>query len=98
MHHAARALPACLRVQRVPLKVAMLVDNIRIEPDGQRPRVIVHGTGCRKSASAKCGHETDSTDSISEVRSAALYCFVLHCLLSGRGVQQLHLLTLHADG
>eukprot|EP00201_Polytomella_parva_P016140 CAMPEP_0175072082 /NCGR_PEP_ID=MMETSP0052_2-20121109/19671_1 /TAXON_ID=51329 ORGANISM="Polytomella parva, Strain SAG 63-3" /NCGR_SAMPLE_ID=MMETSP0052_2 /ASSEMBLY_ACC=CAM_ASM_000194 /LENGTH=978 /DNA_ID=CAMNT_0016339465 /DNA_START=262 /DNA_END=3198 /DNA_ORIENTATION=+ len=48
----------------VPLTEAMTVENIRIEPDGQRPRVIVHGRGCRveptRSSTSKCGQSASS--------------------------------------
>lgn len=30
------------------------MDNIRIEPDGQRPRVLVHGRACRNTTHPKC--------------------------------------------
>ncbi|KAG2489020.1 hypothetical protein HYH03_012458 [Edaphochlamys debaryana] len=46
--------------QSVPLSVAMLVDNVRIEPDGQRPRVVVHGRACRNTTNPKCVHEGQS--------------------------------------
>lgn len=41
----------------VPLKSALLVDNIRIEPDGQRAWVVIHGRACEVGtdpARAKC--------------------------------------------
>ncbi|PNW71630.1 hypothetical protein CHLRE_16g662250v5 [Chlamydomonas reinhardtii] len=50
--------------QSVPLSVALLVDNVRIEPDGQRPRVILHGRSCRNTTNPKCSH-TAATDSSS---------------------------------
>ncbi|GMH44817.1 hypothetical protein BSKO_12769 [Bryopsis sp. KO-2023] len=40
--------------ERIPLKTALKVDNIRIEPDGQRPRFILHGTACSKADHSKC--------------------------------------------
>lgn len=49
----------------VPLDTAMLVDNIRIEPDGQRPRVLVHGRECRKDMDPKCSREaTEPTSAL----------------------------------
>eukprot|EP00878_Enallax_costatus_P010257 GHUV01010707.1.p1 GENE.GHUV01010707.1~~GHUV01010707.1.p1 ORF type:complete len:710 (+),score=160.81 GHUV01010707.1:152-2131(+) len=45
----------------VPLSVAMYVENIRIEPDGQRPKVLLHGKACRKPANPKCSLEASDT-------------------------------------
>ncbi|GFR45937.1 hypothetical protein Agub_g7400, partial [Astrephomene gubernaculifera] len=48
--------------QSVPLSEALLVENVRIEPDGQRPTVLVHGRACRKSdASPKCSGGAEDT-------------------------------------
>ncbi|MEW5312182.1 MAG: hypothetical protein WDW38_003829 [Sanguina aurantia] len=53
---------------QVPLGTALLVDNIRIEPDGQQPRVILHGRACRKPSDSssssggsggRCSYESD---------------------------------------
>ena len=33
----------------------------RIEPDGQRPTVIVHGRACRKPANDKCSYASDDS-------------------------------------
>lgn len=42
----------------VPLDTALAVDNIRIESDGQRPKVLIHGKACRKSDHPKCSYDT----------------------------------------
>jgi hypothetical protein len=47
--------------QSVPLNVALYVDNIRIEPDGQRARVIVHGRACHNTTNPKCSLGPDSS-------------------------------------
>lgn len=41
----------------VPLETALNVNNIRVEPDGQRPRVLVHGSACSKDRNPKCSYE-----------------------------------------
>lgn len=38
----------------VPLSPALLVENIRIEPDGQRPKVVVHGRACTTDMHPEC--------------------------------------------
>ncbi|GAX79116.1 hypothetical protein CEUSTIGMA_g6556.t1 [Chlamydomonas eustigma] len=38
----------------VPLNTAFFVDNIRIEPDGQRPVVVIHGLACDQAYNPKC--------------------------------------------
>jgi hypothetical protein len=40
----------------------------RIEPDGQRPKVLLHGKACRKTANAKCSYEATDTRASIEVR------------------------------
>lgn len=50
----------------VPLDSALLVENIRIEPDGQRPRVLVHGRACRKSMDPKCDYDANDQRSAPE--------------------------------
>jgi hypothetical protein len=40
----------------------------RIEPDGQRPKVLIHGKACRKTANPKCAYDTSDTRSGIEVR------------------------------
>lgn len=40
----------------------------RIEPDGQRPKVLIHGKACRKTAHPKCAYDTSDTRSGIEVR------------------------------
>lgn len=47
-----------------PLEKALLVDNIRIEPDGQRPRVLVHGRACRQNLSPKCSYTETEKHSV----------------------------------
>jgi hypothetical protein len=38
----------------------------RIEPDGQRPKVLLHGKACRKSANPSCAYAADDTRSTLE--------------------------------
>mmetsp|Transcript_15969 Transcript_15969/g.34497 ORF Transcript_15969/g.34497 Transcript_15969/m.34497 type:complete len:890 (+) Transcript_15969:138-2807(+) len=45
----------------IPLFTALVVDNIRIEPDGQRPRVVVHGKACRRSSNPNCSYLANDT-------------------------------------
>jgi hypothetical protein len=52
----------------VPLQTALYDENIRIEPDGQRPKVLIHGKACRKTANPKCAYDTSDTRSGIEVR------------------------------
>uniref|UniRef100_A0A383W6M8 VPS10 domain-containing protein n=1 Tax=Tetradesmus obliquus TaxID=3088 RepID=A0A383W6M8_TETOB len=47
----------------VPLQTALYVENIRIEPDGQRPKVLLHGKACRKTSDPKCSYEASDTRS-----------------------------------
>ncbi|KAI8465440.1 MAG: hypothetical protein J3K34DRAFT_525363 [Monoraphidium minutum] len=46
---------------KVPLEAALTVENIRIEPDGQRPKVLIHGKACRKNSHPNCSYEADDT-------------------------------------
>jgi hypothetical protein len=48
---------ACWR--SAPLDEALFVENIRVEPDGQRPRVVVHGRRCRRDQHARCAYGAD---------------------------------------
>eukprot|EP00798_Chlamydomonas_sp_ICE-L_P015566 gene15566-21663_t len=66
--------------QKVPLTTALLVDNIRIEPDGQRPRVIVHGKACRQPASMKCSYMEDD---VSSKQEGLMYMVDISDLMSG---------------
>ncbi|KAL6759447.1 hypothetical protein V8C86DRAFT_2572580 [Haematococcus lacustris] len=52
--------------QGVPLAEALLVDNIRVEPDGQRPRVVVHGRRCRRAQHNLCGYTDEDSRSSPE--------------------------------
>jgi hypothetical protein len=45
----------------VPLATALSVENIRIEPDGQRPKVLVHGRACTLDAHPKCSIASNTT-------------------------------------
>lgn len=45
----------------MPLSTALLVENIRIEPDGQRPMVLVHGRACTADMHPKCSIESNKT-------------------------------------
>ncbi|GBF87767.1 hypothetical protein Rsub_00478 [Raphidocelis subcapitata] len=47
--------------RRVPLESALTLENIRIEPDGQRPKVLLHGRACRRSAHPNCSYAADDT-------------------------------------
>lgn len=49
---------------------ATIVRCCRIEPDGQRPKVLIHGKACRKTANPKCAYDTSDTRSGIEVRAA----------------------------
>lgn len=44
----------------------------RIEPDGQRPKVLIHGKACRKTANPKCAYDTSDTRAGTEVHAALL--------------------------
>ncbi|KAG2441862.1 hypothetical protein HXX76_003470 [Chlamydomonas incerta] len=68
--------------QSVPLSVALLVDNVRIEPDGQRPRVILHGRSCRNTTNPKCSH-TAATDSSSGTEGV-MYAVDVAALMAGK--------------
>eukprot|EP00210_Caulerpa_lentillifera_P008415 g8027.t1 len=46
----------------IPLQQALMVDNIRMEPDGQRPRFIIHGKSCTKSELESCGLEAGAAE------------------------------------
>ncbi|KAG1664895.1 hypothetical protein FOA52_006241 [Chlamydomonas sp. UWO 241] len=66
----------------VPLETAMFVENIRIEPDGQRPRVVVHGSACDKSVSDKCS--LDATNRTSASVPGIMYMVDVQELLAGK--------------
>eukprot|EP00197_Chlamydomonas_leiostraca_P003012 CAMPEP_0202867564 /NCGR_PEP_ID=MMETSP1391-20130828/9502_1 /ASSEMBLY_ACC=CAM_ASM_000867 /TAXON_ID=1034604 /ORGANISM="Chlamydomonas leiostraca, Strain SAG 11-49" /LENGTH=890 /DNA_ID=CAMNT_0049547617 /DNA_START=70 /DNA_END=2742 /DNA_ORIENTATION=- len=68
--------------QSVPLSEALMVDNIRIEPDGQRPRVVVHGRRCRKGMSDKCFYGAD--DKRSGVAEGLMYLVDIQELLGAK--------------
>lgn len=68
--------------QRVPLSEAVLLDNIRIEPDGQRPRVIVHGRRCRKSVSNLCAYDAEAPRQ--GVLEGAMYLVDVQDLMSSK--------------
>lgn len=66
----------------VPLSEALLLDNIRIEPDGQRPRVILHGRRCRKSISPLCAYDAEAPRQ--GVLEGVMYLVDLQDLLGAR--------------
>ena len=49
------------RLWSTMVRICLAVLLCRIEPDGQRPRVILHGRACRQPASDKCSYKTDDT-------------------------------------
>jgi hypothetical protein len=60
------------------------VCSCRIEPDGQRPKVLIHGKACRKTANPKCAYDTSDTRSGIEVGAeCAPAC--MHMLVAGTG-------------
>lgn len=63
------SLSSTTKQLRLPLNVCCRVTcGCRIEPDGQRPKVLIHGKACRKTANPKCAYDTSDTRSGIEVR------------------------------
>lgn len=71
--------------QDVSLTEALFVDNIRIEPDGQQPRVLVHGRRCTRDllvpTSEKCGYK-DAAEAMG-VNEGVIYVIDVPELLPG---------------
>eukprot|EP00955_Chlamydomonas_euryale_P081703 363618-Chlamydomonas_euryale.AAC.2 len=59
--------------QTVPLSVALYVSNIGIEPDGQRPRVILTGVTCPQNVHELCSDAPKGASGRSKVPSGVMY-------------------------
>mmetsp|Transcript_3363 Transcript_3363/g.9396 ORF Transcript_3363/g.9396 Transcript_3363/m.9396 type:complete len:1023 (-) Transcript_3363:787-3855(-) len=69
--------------QTVPLSVALYVSNIGIEPDGQRPRVILTGVTCPQNVHELCSDAPKGASGRSKVPSGVMYVVDVKELMGG---------------
>jgi len=60
--------------------LCLLLCRSRIEPDGQRPKVLLHGKSCRKTANPKCSYDSSDTRAGIEVGCVGGSLRVCHIL------------------
>lgn len=62
--------------------LCLLLCCSRIEPDGQRPKVLLHGKSCRKTANPKCSYDSSDTRAGIEVGCVVVCGVCLGCATS----------------